>query len=220
MTNCRIELEGIESSIVPCNAPDIRVSRTQPVALSMYMNGNNWQTFCDEVDGALLPVSKWRKIIGKATLGYLVLFVTLFVCLFLVAFAPSQKYSTGSLVSIFSIAFGTFLGYFSIIFGLQRFGISKTNTATLKIQEICAKTTNQYSDLSFQYGHVNVFFRRRRNLWNNPNSGCITVSINLKKMNIATMAETRRMSAMFATRNSVAAKSVERLEQLDKMNGL
>jgi len=127
-----------------------------PAVLSGRMDDSSWNSFCDKIDEALLPITKMKKAMKNWCLYPLAIFVPLFlVGLFASAIVATQSMDDSSsgesmkivLPILFLIAFVASILWAMSIADYSSRCKTKVNE---KIEKVCYKTSTSHPGISFK----------------------------------------------------------------------
>lgn len=163
MSSARIDLSS-RSAVCSLGGID----RTKPAILAPYMSQPMWDQFCNEIDDVLRPVHFWSKV-AMACFGATFLTFLVVIIIQIVSVTTSDPFggdnpfdddffgdnNSGPGVPIlFLIPFG------SVIIGMTGmcFFAYKASQASLEIEKVCKKTSEQQPHLSFHVRYDRHFY--------------------------------------------------------------
>jgi len=150
MSSAKIELYSVrgDAGAGGCCGNLYGIDRTKPAVLNDYMNDNDWQTFCDDVDKAMEPMNRIRKFMMIGCLLTLPSFLIVFV---VAAINP--------VAAVAFVVFAPFVFIFTII-GLACYASGISGRIQADIQQVCSKTSEKQSQLSFHVRFEYSYYSR------------------------------------------------------------
>jgi len=228
-SSCRIDFTGQQGGL--CVSEPVRLSRTQPAALSPHMSGTAWTSFCDQIDIALEPLDKVKHIARVGTFAFLAGFLCFMIIPF-VGLATSDPWSGGSTSPTFLIFL---LGPLILMIGMmgtQCWAASRGRAAMREVEAVCEDISKQYSALSFhvrfeyivygRYGGYNHY----SNSHNYRSTNTHTRTTNYIEVNVADVESRGDMGIASAPPLVTASvlgtekSAAERLVELDNIRGM
>lgn len=231
--SCRIDFTGQQGGL--CVSESVRLSRTQPAALSQQMSTTAWNSFCDQIDAALEPLDKVKHIARVGTFVFFAGFLCFMVLPF-VSFATSDPWSGGSSSSPTFLLF--LVGPLILMVGLmgtQCWAASRGRAAMREVEAVCEDISKQYSALSFhvrfqyivygRYGGSTYYAGNNHN--HHHHRGTSTHTTNYIEVNIADVESRGDMGIASAPPLVTASlvggtekSAAERLSELDNIRGM
>eukprot|EP00584_Thalassiosira_punctigera_P022331 CAMPEP_0172557490 /NCGR_PEP_ID=MMETSP1067-20121228/73498_1 /TAXON_ID=265564 ORGANISM="Thalassiosira punctigera, Strain Tpunct2005C2" /NCGR_SAMPLE_ID=MMETSP1067 /ASSEMBLY_ACC=CAM_ASM_000444 /LENGTH=357 /DNA_ID=CAMNT_0013346581 /DNA_START=144 /DNA_END=1217 /DNA_ORIENTATION=- len=142
--------------LVLSSEEELCVSRSMPEILSGHMENSSWNSFCNQLDEALLPLTKMKKTMKKWCFYPLALFVPLIVIgLVTTAILATRSMDDSSsgesmnrlLPLLFLIAFVASIPW---AIGMASYSSSCKKNVTKEIQKICHKASTMHPGVSFK----------------------------------------------------------------------
>eukprot|EP00563_Minutocellus_polymorphus_P018020 CAMPEP_0197718488 /NCGR_PEP_ID=MMETSP1434-20131217/2627_1 /TAXON_ID=265543 /ORGANISM="Minutocellus polymorphus, Strain CCMP3303" /LENGTH=250 /DNA_ID=CAMNT_0043303151 /DNA_START=27 /DNA_END=779 /DNA_ORIENTATION=+ len=231
-SSCRIDFTGQQGGL--CVSEPVRLSRTQPAALSSHMSTTAWNSFCDQIDAALQSLDKVKHIARVGTFVFFAGFLCFMVLPF-VSMAASDPWSGGGSSGPTFLIF--LLGPLILMVGMmgtQCWAASRGRAAMREVEAVCEDISKQYSALSFhvrfeyivygRYGGSNYYAGNNHNYHHRGGSTHTTnyIEVNIADvesrgdMGIASAPPLVTASVVRGTEKSAA----ERLGDLDNIRGM
>jgi len=229
-SSCRIDFTGQQGGL--CVSEPVRLSRTQPAALSHQMSTTAWNSFCDQIDAALEPLDKVKHIARVGTFVFFAGFLCFMVLPF-VSFATTDPWSGGSSSPTFLLFLIGPLILMVGMMGTQCWAASRGRAAMREVETVCEDISKQYSALSFHIRFEYIVYRRYGGYYagNNYNHhhhrGTSTHTTNYIEVNIADVESRGDMGIASAPPLVTASlvggtekSAAERLSELDNIRGM
>jgi hypothetical protein len=170
--NGRIEIYGQHSA---CDGSSVTVARAMPAVLEGRLTDSQWNKFCDDLDEALKPAAKMRKIFLVGMIALPIIFITLGAISFITFAMSSKKQFDNFPNNNYDPPHNDFLGsfIFFIIGGIVLFagfgiltcvGIRSKNSISTGLRKVCDETSARHPGVSF---HV----RYESRLWTSGYGG-------------------------------------------------
>lgn len=155
LSSCRIEIYGQHGA---CDSSDATVARAIPAILEGRLSNSQWNKFCDDLDEALKPAAKMRKVMLG---GMIALPITFFVLTGISFYTFTKSSGFGPSVLMFPMIIGAAM--FAGIGILMCVAAKSKNSISTGLRNVC-DDTSAHPGVSF---HV----RYESRLWSSPNFG-------------------------------------------------
>jgi len=174
--NGRIEIYGQHGL---CDGSDVTVARAMPAILEGRVSTSQWNRFCDDLDAALKPAAKMRKVMLGGMIALPITFVV-FTAISFITFAMSSKKSfdnwdpwnndgpQDSAVGSFMFAIIGAIVLFAGFGILICVSVKSKNSISKGLRQVCDETSARHPGVSF---HVRYEHRLWSSGWGGHHGG-------------------------------------------------